>query len=318
MNDIQEVRRMLAPANPVPPGGLAGSAQDAAGRAAFARVTASRPAPPRRRTRARLVAVGGLAVAVAAGVTVAQNTDDPGRPAVQQLSGAQVVLVKAADAVRTRGFTAPRPDQWVYVETRYRRSGVPRKGEVRTPASPLTTVVDRLWTKADGTRLAYAEKGRLVVSPTGSAMPPSDYATVARLPRDPDALLAWARRNAPPKAGDDRAFGLLSSLLNNNGVLPPDQEAAVYRAMAKIPRVVLDRAARDGRGRPALGVSLVVEGYVKQEILLDPATYAYRGHRATIVRDHTFPDGGTFRKGTVESESMRLAAGVVDRAGQRP
>lgn len=111
---------------------------------------------------------------------------------------------------------------------------------------------------------------------------------------------------------------MLGSLLLNNGALPPAQTAAAYRAMAKIPGVTVDRAAKDEAGHKAVSVSFVLEGWAKDEILLDPSTYAYQGHRTTIVKDQAMPDGGRFLRGAVESTSVRLAAGVVDRPGQRP
>jgi hypothetical protein len=59
MNDVQDVRATLAPINPCPPGSLAGTGQDATGRAAFARVTASGTGPSaRRRFRSRRWACG--------------------------------------------------------------------------------------------------------------------------------------------------------------------------------------------------------------------------------------------------------------------
>ncbi|MFC6937969.1 hypothetical protein ACFQHO_51990 [Actinomadura yumaensis] len=214
-DDVQEVRRLLAPANPVARDDVAGSGRDATGRAAFARVTASAPGAPAgrrrfapRRTAVRLVAVGGLAVAVAGGVTVVQNlggTDGSGRPrsGVPGLPGApaadaQVVLAGAASAARSRPFTAPRPDQWICVETSYRRADLPAKGQVRKPDEPLKKTVERIWTRADGKRMAFMEKGRLMNSPSGGGMPPTDYAGVAALPRDPGALLAWARKEPAP------------------------------------------------------------------------------------------------------------------------
>lgn len=102
--------------------------------------------------------------------------------------------------------------------------------------------------------------------------------------------------------------------------LPPAQEAATYRAMAKIPGVGLNRRAVDVQGRPAVAVFFIIEGWLKSEILLDPVTYAYRGHRSIAVKDHTSPASPrwTIKKGTIESQSARLAAGFVDRPGQRP
>jgi hypothetical protein len=230
---------------------------------------------------------------------------------------AQEVLHKAADTAQHRSFPPPRPDQWAYLETRYRRIGKPGDGEVRTPRSPLRTEIDRVWTRADGKKIAVFQNGRLVVSNTGGAMPPQDYATLTTLPRDPDALLAYVRAQRRP--GDDTGFGLLGSILSNS-VLPPAQEAATFRAIAKIPGVEVNKRAKDARGRPALAVSLTMD-WLKDEILLDPVTYTYRGHRASAVKEHTFPYEGsrwTIKKGTVESESARLAAGFVDRPGQRP
>ncbi|MBB5083358.1 hypothetical protein HNR40_008861 [Nonomuraea endophytica] len=104
----------------------------------------------------------------------------------------------------------------------------------------------------------------------------------------------------------------------HNGVLPPDLEAATFRAFAKIPGITVDLAAVDGMGRPVVSISLVVEGYLKQETLLGRTTYAYRGHRAAFIKDHTNSVGGTYKKDTVESFSVRLATGIVDRYGRRP
>ncbi|MFI0446822.1 CU044_5270 family protein [Actinomadura sp. 6N118] len=326
MNDIQEVREMLASTNPVPPGSLAGSAQDGVGRATRTRITSSSTPRRRRSWSVRLVAVGGLAVAIAAGTTVVQNmggTDEQGRPRAPipgipagPAANAQEVLNRAAIAARHRPFVAPRPDQWVFVETRYQRLAHQEKSGVWTPKSRPKTTVEPIWTRADGKMMAMLDGGKLTLSPTGGAMPPQDYATQSKLPRVPDALLAWARKNAGP-TGDSATFQLLSAVLANN-VLPPDLEAAIYRALAKAaPGVNLNKQAVDLQGRPALSIAVPVEGWLKDEVLLDPSTYAYRGHRSTVTKDHTIEDS-TFKKGAIESQSVRLAAGIVDRPGQRP
>ncbi|GAA0233757.1 hypothetical protein GCM10009527_032780 [Actinomadura nitritigenes] len=322
MNDLREVRRVMAPADPCPPGAFDGAARDPAGRAAYERITASaaRRTGPSRRTVFRLAAAGGVAGALIAGAVVATSDGGPHHPApaaATQTETGQVLNVAATFALK-QPYTAPRPGQWVYTETRYRRSGVPGRGQAVAPGSPLKTQVDRIWIRADGKRMATYDNGRLVTSATGGAMPPIDHATAAKLPADPDRMLAWARNGGAPGGRDQGAFQLLGSLLLNNGALPPAQTAAAYRAMAKIPGVTVDRAAEDGAGHKAVSVSFLIEGWAKDEILLDPSTYAYRGHRTTVAQDHTLPDGGRFLKGAVESYSVRLAAGVVDRPGQRP
>jgi hypothetical protein len=245
----------------------------------------------------------------------------PGLP-VGTVAEAKIVLAAAADLAQNRPFTPPRAGQWTYMETEYREHGKPGLGEVQTAKTPLKTRIDRHWTRADGLRVASYEKGKLVIWPTGGpgVMPPSDYASLAALPRDPDALLAWAyKQKAPVKGGNPQvAFSLLSSILGNN-VLPPDLEAAIYRALAKIPGVTLVKNGVDLQGRPALSVGYVIEGWVRQEILLDPKTYVFRGLRSIVVEDHSFaPDGGTLKKGAIDVLATQIAAGVVDRPGQRP
>jgi hypothetical protein len=128
-------------------------------------------------------------------------------------------------------------------------------------------------------------------------------------------------RGRTAEASNDVAFSMLASLLNDN-LVPPRQEAAVYRAMARIPGVTLDKNTVDVAGHPALAVSRVIEGYLRHEVLLDRATYAYRGERSVVIKDHTGDAGPgehgtwTVKKGTIDVFSVRLAAAFVDRPGQ--
>lgn len=311
----------------------------AAARAALLDRAAARDAAPKPRRLprpgVRLMAVGALAATVAAGVAVAQHVGgvdenrSPGHgPPVAPVATVQTVLDTAAERAGTRPFTAPRAGQWVYTETRYRAPRKPASGDVQTARTPLRTRVDRIWTRADGLRTASYDNGKLVISPTGGAMPPQDYATVATLPRDPGALLTWISRNGLPGRTEERrrdnAFSMLASVLNQNGVIPPAQEAAIYRAMARIPGVTLDRTAVDAAGHPALAVSLVENGVQREDVFLDPATYAFRGGRVVAVRDHRQSTGvgkadwATIEKGAVDVVYVRLAAGIADRPGQHP
>ncbi|GAA4234714.1 CU044_5270 family protein [Actinomadura meridiana] len=323
MNDLHEVRDVMGPADPCPPGAFDGAARDPAGRAAFERITAStarRTGPSRgtRRTAFRLVAAGGVAGALVLGTVVVTGGDGSPRPAGTQMTDTQYVLNVAATSVLKQPFTAPRPGQWVYTETRYLRSGQPGQGQVIKPGTPLKAQVDRDWVREDGALVAMYENGKLVTSPTGGGLPPTDYATVSKLPTDADGMLAWARKLKGRRDWNGSPFGLLGSLLLNNGALPPAQTAAIYRAMAKVPGVTVDRTSKDGAGHDAISVSAVIDGWAREEILLAPSTYAYKGHRTTVIQEHTTPTGGRYLKGAVESSSIRLVAGVVDRPGQRP
>ncbi|SDM64203.1 CU044_5270 family protein [Nonomuraea jiangxiensis] len=255
------------------------------------------------------------------------------------VANAQALLGRAAAAAGNRAFTAPRPDQWVYIETRLQ--GVPKAttDEVQTPDTPLETRVDRSWTRADGKEMAYFENGELVRSATGGAMPPQDYATVASLPTDPDALLSWMYAKViggPNGSEEDRhnqAYRLLGSMLAQN-LVPPAQEAAVYGAMAKIPGVTVNTDAVDVDGRPAVAVARVENGWVSHELLLDRSTYTYLGERALASADYTAPEPGvrregdqkilyqgpsyTIKKGTIMTLAVRLGIGITDQPGVKP
>lgn len=329
---------------PAPP---SPDAYTAARDALLQRAAATAPRRARRvhlpRAGRRAATIGMLAAAISAIALVlhpagveAPRSIVPGMAV--PAANAQALLGRAAEAAGNRAFTAPRPDQWVYIETRVQGVGNAAPGEVQTPRTPLETRVDRSWTRADGKEVALFEDGKLVRSSTGGGMPPVDYATVATLPTDPDALLAWMYANMgdlhdSAEGRHNSAYRLLGSLLAQN-LVPPVQEAAVYRAMAKIPGVTVNPDAVDVDGRPAVAVARIEGGWVSHELLLDRSTYTYLGERAIASADYTAPEPGvrveegqkiinmghtyTIKKGTIMTLAVRLDIGVTDRPGVRP
>ncbi|MEU7898172.1 hypothetical protein AB0B45_35590 [Nonomuraea sp. NPDC049152] len=190
--------------------------------------------------------------------------------------------------------------------------------------------------------MGYLVDGELQTSNPGERTPENTYALLASLPTDPDALLATYRelyQDAGPI--DDEWIFLRFAVTLSQNLVAPEHEAAIFRAIAKLPGVTVDETAIDTEGRPALSVSQVAEGRRKVEILLDPVTYAYRARRETAITDHeerypkpngvqmfTMKDGKqvpvpphlewSIEKGTTWSISTRVAIGVVDQAGERP
>jgi hypothetical protein len=111
---------------------------------------------------------------------------------------------------------------------------------------------------------------------------------------------------------------MLSAILRDH-VLPPKQEAALFRAIKQIPGVTLAGKV-DAAGRPAIALGRTTEGWLREELLLDPTTYAYLGERSIAIKDHILKGGdGTakVKKGTLQLQSVRLAARIVDKPGQR-
>ncbi|TDD82166.1 hypothetical protein E1293_17105 [Actinomadura darangshiensis] len=329
MNDLDILREAWA--EPAPP---ADTSRTAARTALLERASGTTKARRSRLPRfsVRLVAVGALAAAVAIGVTVVQTgggTDEHGRPRpvvpgipTGPVADASQALERAALAAEARPFTPPRPDQWIYVESQSRKSRGKPNGALSK--NPHDTAVFRNWKRADGKKVADLEDGKLRFAGTMPTTPPSDYATLAALPTDPSALLHWFYKEMGGLGDNeeeryDVAYGMLGTMLRDN-VLPPRTEAAAFRAIKQIPGVTLVKGRVDAAGRPALALGRLSEGWLHEELLLDPSTYAYLGERAVAVKDRTSRgEGGGHRdkKGDLLTLTVRLKAGIVDTAGQR-
>ncbi|WP_329430422.1 CU044_5270 family protein [Streptosporangium sp. NBC_01495] len=112
------------------------------------------------------------------------------------------------------------------------------------------------------------------------------YDYVAGLPTDPDALLARIRKDYRDNGRDVTTFGVIAKLFRDNQLIPPKTNAALYRALAKIPGVRVIENAMDYAGRQGIGVAFD-RGSRKgngQLIVLNPKTYRYMGdtHRAIL------------------------------------
>ncbi|WP_043635609.1 CU044_5270 family protein [Nonomuraea candida] len=245
---------------------------------------------------------------------------------------AEVVLRQAAlVAERRRAGDAPRADQWMYRKVVVKQSGQD------------TPTLQEYWTRYDGAEQAFRENGgrmeghAIEPDPDDDDLAPREYAAkLARLPTDPDALLAHVKgdRHWKVKAEDDpvgaesadaRAFRVLSVYLDQQLPMPPKLEAAIFRAFAKIPGVRVDMGVHDAADRAGIGISydggnqrdaegrLVSRSYV----VLDAGTYRYLGRRVDNLQDDILDGEILSRKGTSYA-SAELARGVVEEPGQVP
>ena len=292
-------------------------------RAALLALAAESPYDGRRFRLRQPAVVGALALAIAAGVALADlGSTGPGRerglPTVPVASAA--VLEQAAVAAETKPFTAPRDDQWIYIEDRF-------------SSSEGGTETHRNWRRADGRAMAWIdENGKLEFRPTepprrpGRPRPglPESYKEFAALPTDPDALLRWAYAQAKNITGggmndDGDVYLLFNGMLRGN-VLPPELEAGIFRALKQIPGVKVETV--DVFGQPALSLGLTTADWLHEELLLDPDTHAYRGERSTVIRDATINPlkagnaTGEVRKGS-RVVVARVTTAIVDQPGDR-
>jgi hypothetical protein len=272
---------------------------------------ARRPRPP---IPMRLAAAGALAVALATALVVAQNLSTggsavPGGPV--PVASAQV-LERAAKAAERQTFTPPRDDQWIYIQDRF----TGHDGRIETQS---------YWHRADGEGVAYLENGKLHVEnlqwPKGRPKPILEsYKGLASLPTDPAALLRWAYAQ-DMENGDTSKDGVVYLLFNHvlrGNILPPELEAAIFRALKQIPGVTLQTV--DIFGKPAYSLGFT-DDWLHEELLIDPQTYVYRGERSIVVKNTRIDplkagnSTGEVRKGsTVIAE--RLSTAIVDKPGQ--
>ena len=293
----------------------------------------------RRARRGRVVAATGLGLVAVLGAAVL---------VARQLPQERAPAPPAANAAEP----TPRPDQWVYSK------------ELRVEYGGHKPFTIEHWIRVDGKKFVNAaserrtagapnvRKERMQLPP----FPPSGctpcqpqrirpavglgrfFPNPAAVPTDPDGLLAAVYQLVEDPAcasipvGDtvqDRAFMLLDGMLQT--VMPPDVQAALYQALAKIPGVAVLQGATDAAGRRGVAFARAAaiegsgsSGWLRLEIILDPDTYRYLGARHVVTRDHFIPNtpsgskGTRFRKGQVLVSRAQVALEVVDRPCQRP
>ncbi|MER6624009.1 CU044_5270 family protein [Streptomyces sp. NPDC000931] len=325
MNELSELRGLRAGA-PLPDTDRL-AAPRARLTAAFRQGT--RPARAARPGR-RMILVGAAtagALAVTAGI-VATLPEDSTRasagkgPQVLSADASADALELAAATVEKHDGTEPGPKQWVYEKSTVFHQGKPQSSEE--------------WTRWDGTGHANLPG----IPPAGdiSDFDPDElqvwygpdqeekrqkegyddrsqrqfYRFLATLPSDPDRMMKRIREEHAIGSveGETRAQRDWREIdvLYRSVLIPPNVQAGLFRALAKIPGTRVTTGVKDPLGRAAIGVSVTYaertpSGWQgKQEIFFDPESYAYLGE----TRD----DG--------EMVSARAAWGVVDKPGARP
>ncbi|MEU8260536.1 CU044_5270 family protein [Micromonospora sp. NPDC048999] len=251
-------------------------------------------------------------------------------PAATELSPVAHTLELAADYAAARPFTPPRPDQWIYIENRNTASSALAKDKGQKPA-----VTERTWLRADGKKMGdiNVETGKLDTWDQANG-----YPTLSTLPTDPQEVLNLLRESlAPPSSAPggrqlpfafapktpDELDGLLFFKIAKtlaDYLLPPDVTATLWRAAALVPGVTQAPGTVDVGGRRVIAVGRIQDGWRFEQLLLDPDTHEFVGYRSVAVKDFTFTTGPngriTEKKGRVQYTITRLAAKIVDAAGQ--
>jgi hypothetical protein len=196
---------------------------------------------------------------------------------------------------------------------------------VPAAATPATTITGKLTINTEG-------PGYYFVGCPGSGTTLGDWKSVTysylnTLPTDPAALDGVLARSDGRDVAANRPqkiFQAIDNLLSAGemeGVtVPPKLSAAIYRVLQQLPGVHFE-SATDLAGRQGLGFYMVLEGYYKLELVINPDTYTFMGYKDVAIRDHTMTatDGTRYvKKGHVMAWAALLGQAIVDKPGQLP
>ena len=301
--------------------------------------------PTRQRRQVRSLVVAGtavaLATAVAAGVLLgpsrggAANVRHSNRALAQPgdslgvhtlgsaSSAAQLVAFATRAGAKAPPFN-PSPRDWMYLDVLEKGLYIPATGIAQPTWTQIGT--GRAATRSDG-KLSYTA----AVGPGAqlSGWPGSTtriYRYLAGLPASAAALrsVILANNASVPASQGGPAAGAFNAIqyLLDDYPLPPRLLAELYAVVVSLPGVRFDSSATDAVGRPGVGLYLIESGFLKQEIIVNPRTYAFMGLLWVAVRAKTeygtSPRVVRYHVGTIDSWTAVLGSGVVRAAGQLP
>ncbi|URN14623.1 CU044_5270 family protein, partial [Streptomyces sudanensis] len=303
------------------------------------------PAPGHRKNRrALLVGVPATAAALLAVLAVNMTGAAENPPSAAGVE-APVVRVEAgstdrlastvqriAAAAGAQKTPEPKPGQYIYVKSKvsYLASEVDADADrTKTWVQPLH--LREIWKSPDGTKgwldePGYQPTGGITLDEdapgstpdgkdlTGGGVAHDDYDWLKARPADPDALLAYLYSvGSDERDRHQQAFEEIQAIVGEQ-IVPPRTAAALYRAAAEIPGVVVVDASQDAAGRTGIALArLDEETGERTEMIFDRATHAYLGSRGVQVRQ-----SGTIKPGTVVERTAVLERAVVDAQKERP
>jgi hypothetical protein len=264
-------------------------------------------------------AVGAVAAIVAA-VTVVAPAGAPGDPSVQASTMLRDAAASTADPEPGDGqflrlatsasylaLTTVDDTTIGYLESQLREVYLPADAADETVAQ--TTYVEPTVFFGTGAeefaardRIGQTDVVTVGASPADATKPVEDQAA---MPRDPSALLDYlVEYRYQAGSSDENVFAHVVDLLRT-GTVTSDLRAALYRALALMPAVVVteERAEIDGRVGTAIGLRGTA-GDTRQEIIIEPSTGDYIGVRLVTIDGFGQIPAGTALEYTALSTSV--------------
>ncbi|MET9670625.1 hypothetical protein ABZY19_35580 [Streptomyces sp. NPDC006475] len=231
----------------------------------------------------------------------------------------------------------PRDGQWIYRKVVHRQArlnftnGLNPTTEQSGGPAPWRRYERESWTQYGSGKLFRTRLSPQDIDSPGHAnwgSPQSLRGKLAKLPDNPQQLLEVLRSVIPTEddvqdSKDSANYGRIMLVFSEVAFIPPKVRGSLYRALGEIPGVKFDyRPVKDAIGRPALAVyepnSVFTRDLnLREELLLDPETFQYRGKRTLYVADGKL-DGKVTTKDTLVQVSALAKTAVVDNHSLRP
>ncbi|WP_329118911.1 CU044_5270 family protein [Streptomyces sp. NBC_01465] len=264
--------------------------------------------------------VPAIAAVAAAATVVGLTVVNQGGGGVQAAPPQAVALLDdiALAAGKTGVPTGIRDDQYVYVDSKVSYMSSPADGSGPPSFPPVHR--REVWKSVDGTRQGLlkepdvnpgSNQSKLETETPGVASN-TNYRHLQTLPTDPAKMLDWLHKSSHGGKSENQNTFVLVGDLSYESLMPPEVAAALYRAAAKIPGVVVVEDAVDAAGRHGIAVGREDSG-VMEQLIFDKKTKAFLGEREVAVRDVE-----NLKKGDVIGVSAIMNRTVVDRPGQQP
>ena len=239
---------------------------------------------------------------------------------------------------------APGPHKWVFLKTESADSSAGSGGFLFGP--PDKRIIGLHWIRVDWREYASLDvnvrsslpaskvvHGQIRISPgaggTLGGWKSIRYSYLNSLPADPAGLESVILADNKPRMPwyarprNVAIFDAISTLLQgqSEGVLiPPKLAASMYRVLQQLPGVHFD-SGTDLAGRTGIGLYMVIDGWYKQELVINPETYTFMGAKTVAIKAHksVATDGTRYiKKGQVLGWQALLESAIVRHPGQIP
>ncbi|MEH0575697.1 MULTISPECIES: hypothetical protein [Streptomyces] len=243
---------------------------------------------------------------------------------------AQVAPTTGTHRVEAEYATSPEPTdgQWLYQKTLTRQSTLNFRDDLNPVSEKGTPAywefTQETWTQYGSGKVRGTLPNGVLDSVTGEAntgSPKKLRQKLEKLPSEPQQLLRSLSEVI--RLGGD--YQRIQYTFSSADTIPFEVRLSLFRALKTIPGVVVrPQLVKDAMGRPALAIHpsddnpFTKETHRRDELLLDPKTYEYRGERTMMLVGGMIDSKVTTEETLIKVSAVQRFAAAVNEPGVRP